>query len=40
MKDNSERVIFRVRAKSNMEMEIFILEVLLMERDKVEVCSN
>ena len=40
MKDNSERVIFRVRARSNMVMEIFILEVLLMERDKVEVCSN
>ena len=40
MKDNSERVIFRVRARSNMEMEMFILEVLLMERDKVEVCSN
>ena len=40
MKDNSKMGIFRVKAKLSMEMEIFILEVLLMERGKAEVCSN
>ena len=40
MKDNLKMVIFRVKAKSNTEMEMFIPEVLLMERGKVEVCSN